>query len=107
MDTAIYMKPYPASESIIGSSCPRFRLDREKLARCDDVVHILMVKFETYQIQIGAIRYLTSCFVRTNFGRPKKYSLRTVYTTHRKKVLIIVHMESTEEINVLIIFPIT
>jgi hypothetical protein len=28
--------------------------DRGKHTRCDDVVHILMVKFETYQIQMGA-----------------------------------------------------
>jgi hypothetical protein len=45
-------------------SCPRFRLMIEDV-RCDDVVHILMVKFETYQIQM-----LTSCFVLCKLWTP-------------------------------------
>jgi hypothetical protein len=32
-----------------------FAFDRGKHAPCDDVAHILMVKFETYQIQMGAM----------------------------------------------------
>jgi hypothetical protein len=43
---------YPAVDDKIGLDSP---YDREKHARYDDVVHILMVKFENYQIQMGAM----------------------------------------------------
>jgi hypothetical protein len=48
---------YRTSSTMFGNQVMMTTLiigDRGKHARCDDVVHIFMVKFETYQIQMGA-----------------------------------------------------
>jgi hypothetical protein len=63
IDAAIYMKPCSAVSLaddeivlFVATWYRQFKIsphDLGKHARCDDVVHILMVKFETYQIQMG------------------------------------------------------
>jgi hypothetical protein len=84
IDTAIYIKPYPAvslADDKIGlfmakwyrqfkCPCPRFRLMIEENMHVVMTLYtFLMVKFETCKMR-WALWYLTSCFVRTNFGRP-------------------------------------
>jgi hypothetical protein len=41
----------------------------ENIPRCDDVAHILIVKFETYQIQMGVTISDFMFCTYTNFGR--------------------------------------
>jgi hypothetical protein len=52
--------------------------DQGKHARSDDVVHILMVKFETYQTQMGA-RISDYMFHTYKIGRPKNCFMQQAF----------------------------